>query len=169
MTTGSIQPISRSNTSAGIDPTQTAALNNNQITSMLVSGNIDPKFATLLINQMTSNNVNSILFGDNTNDGSSGSDSTDIFGMQGMVPSNLQAAGASINNDAFGASAFGGVTPQFELSVYSTLIGKTVSATDPLGGQQIEGKVSSVTLQNGNVVLDINGRSVPTNNIIRIM
>jgi len=148
---------------SSIDISQAASLNNNQITAMLVSGNLDPKFTTLLLNQMTSNNMNSILFGTEAEQGN-----VDIFGMQGMIPNNLLGATSMNNTDIFGASAFTSISPQFELSVYSTLIGKVVTATDPLSGQQIEGTVTSVTYQNGRVVLEIGGKIIPTENIIRI-
>ena len=150
--------------SGNLDPSKISGLNNDQITSALVSGNIDPKFATMLINQMTTNNVNSILFGNETNNGTS-SNGTD-FGVSTSAPSNIP--GTTNINDMFGASAFSNVSPQFELSVYSSLIGKTVSAIDPSSGKEITDKVKSVVLQNGKVMLDINGVIVPPENLSRI-
>jgi len=159
-----IDPLSAiSINSGGIDPTQAAALNNNQITAMLVNGNIEPRFATLLLNQMTENNVNSILFGSDTEQ-----ENTDIFGMGGLVPNNLQGTSTMNTNDVFGAGAYNNISPQFELSVYSSLIGKTVIARNPMDGQQIEGVVKSVALENGRVVLAVNGINIPTENMIRI-
>jgi len=146
------------------DPSQISALNNNQITSMLVGGNVDPKFASMLINQMTTNNVNSILFGNETNNGTSNNGID--FGVSTSAPSNIP--GTTNINDMFGASAFSNVSPQFELSVYSSLIGKTVTAIDPASGKEITDKVKSVVLQNGKVMLDVNGVIVPPENLSRI-
>ena len=148
-----------------MDASQVSSMNNNQITSMLVGGNIDPKFATMLIGQMTTNNVNSILFGNET----SNQDSTNAgidFGVSDLTPTNVP--GTTNINDVFGASAFSNVSPQFELSVYSSLIGKTVTAINPATGKEITDKVKSVVLQNGQVMLDVNGVTVPPANIVRI-
>ena len=150
--------------SGNYDPSQISGLNNDQITTALVSGNIDPKFATMLINQMTTNNVDSILFGDQTNNGTS-SNGID-FGISTSTPNNIP--GTTNINDMFGASAFSNVTPQFELSVYSSLIGKTVTAINPSTGKEITDKVKSVVLQNGQVMMDINGVTVPPANIVKI-
>ena len=164
-----IDPIqSVSNNSAAFDPTQATSLNNNQITAMLLNKSIDPKFATILLQQMNQNNIDSILFGEDINNPESSSAGIDIFGMQGMIPSNLQGTNTVNNTDIFGASAFSSISPQFEMSVYSTLIGKTVSATDPLNGQRLEGKVTSVQLQNGQIMVEINDRFIPTNNLTGI-
>ena len=159
----SINSVSSVN-SGNYDPSQISGLNNDQITTALVNGNIDPKFATMLINQMTTNNVNSILFGNETNNETSNNGID--FGVSTSTPSNIP--GTTNINDMFGASAFSNVSPQFELSVYSSLIGKTVTAIDPSSGKEITDKVKSVVLQNGQVMLDINGVNVPPANIIKI-
>jgi len=148
-----------------IDASQISALNNNRITSMLVGGNVDPKFATMLISQMTTNNVNSILFGNETNNQDSTNAGID-FGVSGLTPTNVP--GTTNINDVFGASAFSNVSPQFELSVYSSLIGKTVTAIDPSTGKQITDKVKSVLIENSQVMLDLNGITVPPANLVRI-
>ena len=85
-----------------------------------------------------------------------------------MIPSNLQGTNSMNNTDIFGASAFSSISPQFEMSVYSTLIGKTVTATDPLNGQLMTGNVTSVQLQNGQIMVEINGKFITTNNLIGI-
>jgi hypothetical protein len=119
----------------------------------------------MLISQMTTNNVNSILFGNETNNQDSTNAGID-FGVSGLTPTNVP--GTTNINDVFGASAFSNVSPQFELSVYSSLIGKTVTATDPSTGKQVTDKVKSVVLQNGKVMLDVNGVIVPPENLSRI-
>jgi hypothetical protein len=149
--------------SGNLDPTQANSFNNNEITSMLVKGNLDPKFATMLLNQMTSNNVNSILFGSESNNETSSTAFMD-FGLQGVSSSNT----ATNVNDILGVSSNNYVTPQFEMSVYSSLIGKTVTAINPSTGKEITDKVSSVQLQNGSVMLNINGVMVPPQNITKI-
>lgn len=153
-----VNPVSGNNT--GVDQSQLSSMNNDQITSMLVGGNLDPKFAVMLLNQMSTNNVNSILFGNETE--TSGID----FGVESLTPSNIP--GATNINNTFGASAFSNVTPQFELSVYSSLIGKTVTAVEPSSGKRVTDKVTSVLLQNGKVMLNVNGVIVPPENLLGI-
>jgi hypothetical protein len=157
-----VNPVSGNN-STSFDPSQLSSLDNNQITTLLVNGSLDPKFAVMLMNQMSTNNVDSILFGNQTgNDQSSNID----FGVSNLTPNNIP--GTTNVNDTFGASAFSNVTPQFQLSVYSSLIGKNVTAVDPLSGKQISGKVSGVQLQNGQVILNLSGTLVPTGNVVKI-
>jgi hypothetical protein len=134
-------------------------MNNNQIITELINSKDDPKLATVLLKQMTTNNVNSILFG-NENNTTSSTDNID-FGVSGLT-------GTTNINDTYGASAFSSVSPQFELSVYSSLIGKIVTATDPSSGKEITGNVKSVLLENGKVMLDVNGVKVPPENLSRI-
>ncbi len=165
MANNSIQPI---NTSIGnTDLTQNALSDNNSITSQLMAGNLDPKFASMLVSQMYNNNVNSILFGNEDTSGSSSTGNIDIFGTQAMSSqSNFNVLGQNTN--------FTGIDPQFQMSVYSSLIGKTVTATVPSTSQQITGKVLNVQLQNGQPTLNIipNGKTtgtlVPTTNIVKI-
>jgi hypothetical protein len=154
-----INPVSGSNNTS-VDQSQLSSLNNDQITSMLVGGKIDPKFAVMLLNQMSNNNVNSILFGNETD--TSGID----FGVQSLTPNNIP--GTTNINDTFGASAFSNVTPQFQLSVYSSLIGKTVTAVNPSSGKTITDKVTSVLVQNGKAMLNVNGAIVPPENLLGI-
>jgi len=113
---------------------------------------------------MTTNNVNSILFGNETNNETSNNGID--FGVSTSTPSNIP--GTTNINDVFGASAFSNISPQFELSVYSSLVGKTVTAIDPSSGKEITDEVKSVVLQNGKVMLDLNGVTVPPANLVRI-
>ena len=161
MASDAISAISSSNASSA-NLTQNPLGDNSQITSMLMSGNIDPKFAKMLLSQMYNNNVNTILFGNEDTTGSSSTGNIDIFSSQTSASSsNFNALGQTANNT--------GISPQYEMSVYSSLIGKTITATKPLSnGQQITGKVSSVQLQNGQVVLNVEGTLVPTANILKI-
>jgi len=155
---GSINAVS-SVTNGKSDASQISSMNNNQIFTQLINSKDNPKLATLLLNQMTTNNVNSILFG-NENNTTSSTDNID-FGVSGST-------GTTNVNDMFGTSAFSSVSPQFELSVYSSLIGKIVTATDPSSGKEITGNVKSVLLENGKVMLDVNGVKVPPENLSRI-
>jgi len=158
MASGSVNPVSSSNAS-NIYASQLFSMNNNQIVTQLMNSQDNPKFALALLNQMTTNNVDSILFGNDTTSSSSNID----FGISGVT-------GTTTNvNDTYGAaSAFSNVSPQFELSVYSSLIGKTVTAIDPSSGKEITDQVKSVLLQNGKAMLDVNGVVVPPENILKI-
>ncbi len=162
MASSSVSPI---NNSSNVDAAQLASLNNNQITSLLVSGNLDPKFVNLLMSQMSENDVNSILFGND-----SSSTGFDELGASGLVPSNIPTSSSLAGSDVFAASSptTSNVTPQFELSVFSQLIGKTVTVVDPQSQKRITSKVASVQLLNGQIVLSVNGILVPTSNIVSI-
>ncbi len=127
---------------------------------MLMSGNIDPKFASMLLSQMYNNNVNSILFGSEDTTGSSSTGNIDIFNATSSPSSNFNVLGQTAD--------YSGISPQYQMSVYSSLIGKTITATQPTTNKQITGKVTSVQLQNGQVVLNIGGAMIPTANILKI-
>jgi hypothetical protein len=160
MADNAVTPISSSSI-GNADLTQNSLSDNNSLTSQLVSGNLDPKFASMLVTQMFNNNVNSILFGNEDTSGSSSTGNIDIFGTQAMSSqSNFNVLGQNSN--------FTDINPQFQMSVYSSLIGKTVTAKVPSTGEQITGKVSNVQLQNGQVVLNINDTLVPTSNLVKI-
>jgi len=133
--------------------------NNNQLYALLASGNVDPKFAVMLINQITDNNVNSIMFGSDQEQANANVLGNDLFGAgtDGDLSSTL-----GISNPISSQPS------QFELSVYSTLIGKTVTALNPQTNVELSGKVSSVQLQNGNVMLDVDGTLVPSQNLKKI-
>ncbi|MFH1710276.1 MAG: hypothetical protein ABH860_04300 [bacterium] len=154
MAYGSVNPVSSSSNTA-----QIFSMNNNEIITQLLNSQDNPKFATVLLNQITSNNMNSILFG-TENDTTSSSSNID-FGVSGLT-------GTTNINDVFGASAFSNISPQFELSVYSSLIGRTVTAKDPSSGKDITGQVKSVLLESGKAMLDIDGVTVPTENLSRV-
>jgi hypothetical protein len=110
---------------------------------------------------MYNNNVNSILFGNEDTSGSSSTGNIDIFGTQATSSqSNFNVLGQNTN--------FTDINPQFQMSVYSSLIGKTVTAKVPSTNGQITGKVTSVQLQNGQVTLNVDGTLVPTSNLIKI-
>lgn len=160
MVNGPISAIS-SSTAAKVNFNQNTFSDNNQIASTLTAGNVDPKFAKMLLQQMASNSVNTILFGNQDTTGASDSGDLDVFGTQ--------STGTQSNSDILGqTSAFSGVSPQFEMSVYSSLIGKTVTAKNPLSSEQITGKVLNVQLQNNKAVLNINGTLVPTENLLKV-
>lgn len=134
---------------------------NNQISALLMSGSLDPKFAGILMNQMSANNVDTILFGNEDTSGSSSTGNVDIF-------NNLPTGQQTTFNPVDQNSVSSGVSPQFEISVYSSLIGKTVTAKKPLSGGQLTGKVISVQVQNGAPVLNVDGTLVPPANLIKI-
>ena len=160
MADNAVTPISNSSVS-NADLTQNPLSDNNAMTAQLMSGNLDPKFASMLVNQMYNNNVNSILFGNEDTSGSSSTGNIDIFGTQAMSSqSNFNVLGQNSNSTD--------INPQFQMSVYSSLIGKTVTAKVPSSNVQITGKVASVQLQNGQVALNVNGTLVPTSNLIKI-
>ena len=166
MTSSSVSSVNSS--VSNFDAAQVGSMSNDQITSLLVSGNLQPQFVTLLMNQMADNNLNSILFGSQDTSGSGAG--FDELGASGLVPSNVPTSSSMNGSDVFAASSTGltGITPQMELSVYSQLIGKTVTAVNPLDQKKITDKVTSVQMQNGQVVLNLNGVLVATANVVSI-
>jgi hypothetical protein len=166
MASSSVSPV---NGNTNFDASQVAAMSNNQITSLLVSGNLDPKFVNLLLSQMSNNNVSSILFG---NEDTTGGSSTgfDAFGAAGLVPNNLPSDSSFGGTDALSGSSANtsSVSPQFQLSVYSQLIGKTVTVVNPLNQQRVTDKVTSVELQNQQVVINVNGLIVSPSALVTI-
>ena len=164
MASSSIQPVNNN-----FDPAQVASLNNNQITSLLVSGNLDPKFIKLLLSQMSDNNVNSILFGNENAQETSGNTGFDALGATGLVPSNIPTSNDISNSgNVLGSGSFTSITPQVELSVFSQLVGKTVSVSNPVTGKKTTDKVTSVFMQNGQIMLNVNGVVVPTTDLISV-
>jgi hypothetical protein len=164
MATNPISAISSSSTTTNninnVDLQQNTLSDNSQLTAMLMSGNIDPKFASLLLSQMYNNNVNTILFGSEDTTGSSSTGNIDIFDSAAAPSSNFNVLGQTADNS--------GISPQYQMSVYSSLIGKTITATQPLTNGQITGKVTAIQLQNGQVMLNVSGTLVPTTNILKI-
>jgi hypothetical protein len=161
-------PISGVSSSTNSTDISTAAsMNNNQIMAALMNGNIDNKFANLLISQMASNNADSILFGDQSS--SSSGSSFDPFGSSDPFSSDTSNGNAITSQSILNNSSSSGyITPQFEMSVYSSLIGKTVTALDPSTGKQITNKVASVTVQNGKTVLMVGTTIIPPENLLKI-
>jgi len=157
MAYGPVNPISSSDINNTTSASQVFSQNNNNLITQLMSSQSNPKLATVLLNQITDNNVNSILFGNDTTSSTANID----FGVSGYT-------GTTNINDIYGASTGNNVSSQFELSVYSSLIGKTVTAIDPSSGKNITGQVKSVLLQNGKAMLDVNGVTVPPENISKI-
>lgn len=151
------------NTPSSFDPTQISGLTNSQITALLMNQSINPSFATLLLNQISVNNVDTILFGDNS--GASGNDGIDLTGE---IPSNLLGTSSLNLQDSLSAGNASSITPQYEISVYSSLVGKTVVVLNPLSGAQEQGKVTSVDVKNGQAVLNLSGKLYPVANLISV-
>jgi hypothetical protein len=159
-----ILPVSNKTTSA-YDASQIASMTNSQISSSLMKGNIDPKFAGLLMNQMTTNNINTILFGnEEDSSGSSALGATsDIFG--GVAQSNTSS---DIYSTMSQTGNYSNVSPQYQMSVYSSLIGKTVTVADPTGSTALTGTVKSVSLKNNEIMLQVNDKLVAAANLTSI-
>jgi len=164
-------PISAvtNNKQGNIDTSQSASLNNSQISALLTSGNVDPKFATVLMNQMTTNNINSILFSDDNESSSSDFLGADLLGNTSSNNDSLSSTfGMSGTSGTNNIGSLQGVPMEFQMTVYSTLIGKSVTAVDPSTNTQVTGAVKSVQLQNGQVMIDINGTIIPAQNLLKI-
>ncbi len=124
----------------------------------------NPDFLRLFIAQMSSPNLDS-LFGNEEND-------TSIFGGFGIPSSTSDLFGGFStgipSTSFFGQnSLYSGFSPQLELAIWSNLVGKTVEVINPQTQEMTSGKVQSIVLQNGQVMLDVDGLLVPTNNLLK--
>lgn len=164
MAYNAILPVNN-NTKSSYDVSQVAALNNSQIASTLMNGTSDPRFAALLMNQMTTNSINNILFGneEDTSGSSALGATSDIFG--GVGQSNTSS---DIYSTMSQTGNYSNISPQYQMSVYSSLIGKTVTASETSGSASITGVVKSVFLNNNAVMLQLEEKAVPANNLTSI-
>jgi hypothetical protein len=151
----SIVPVSTKTTTA-YDASQVASMTNSQISSKLMNGSLDPKFASLLMNQMTTNSINNILFGneEDTSGSSALGSTSDIFGGVGQ-----SSTSSDIYSTMSQTGNYSSVSPQYQMSVYSSLIGKTVTGAET-SGTSITGVVKSVYLDNNVVMLQLEKKSI---------
>jgi hypothetical protein len=132
-----------------------------------ITANInDPTFMQLLITQMRNPDLGS-LFG--TDDDESKSS---LFGNTSELFGSSQNLFSGINQNSSSAGLFGafgqtplmsGITPQMELSIWSGLIGKTITARESTTGNSINGKIESVQLDLGAVKLKIGNNLIDPN------
>ncbi|MFA4966693.1 MAG: hypothetical protein WC624_00515 [Candidatus Margulisiibacteriota bacterium] len=124
-------------------------------------------FALMLAQNM---NAFDILYGDDQSRDDS------IFGSSvfGTAPSSTSSifgnvTGVNFPSDIGGVSTgYTGVSPAVEMIARSNLIGKTVDAIDPSTRQQFSGKVESVSVQGGILLINVGGISVPPENLLTV-
>ena len=91
------------------------------------------------------------LFGDNNDDNSNDAYST-LFPTQ-QTANSLFSSSASVCQ---------------EMLTRSNLIGKTVEILDPESNKIITGKVTGVTVESGKLLILVNGKSLPPENLVTI-
>jgi hypothetical protein len=135
------------------------------------AANTDPGLFQLMLAQSMNNNAFNILFGNDED-----SNNTSIFG------SNNTAFGSSssvFGEDILGNSSAslssnisnnlsGGTSPALEMIARSGLIGKTVEAVRPGSKETFKGKVESVSVASGILLINVGGVNVPAENLIKV-
>ncbi len=116
-------------------------------------------FLNLYIAQLQSASLDSLFSSEGSDSSSSslGSSSSSFFGSSSSLLSSI----ANSSGNSLASS------PAMQLSIYSNLIGKDISAIDPKTGVTSSGTVNSVVLQNSVAMLDIGSGLVDPSNIIR--
>lgn len=124
----------------------------------------NPDTFALMLAQNLTNNID-ILFGDETTSNNSVFGSTTNFGS---TASNSFSSAFGTDFSGLPTSGTTGVSPAVEMIARSNLIGKTVEAVDPSTGKQFSGKVESVSVQGGILLINVGGVSVPPENLITV-
>lgn len=116
-------------------------------------------FSRILLEQMSSPNLDT-LFGNTQETNNS------IFGAGNLTS---QFFGTSSTNNLLSNLLGQNLSGGLEMSIWSNLIGKTVTVVNSDTQAYVSGKVESITLQNGEpmLVLD-NGTAVSPNNLVEI-
>ena len=126
---------------------------------------INSDFLRLLVTQMSNPDLSSLFSTSESENSSSspfGGSFDSLFGTNSSANSLNSLSSLTGNNslsalsNSFGTSPLiSGLSPQMELSIWSSLIGKTVTAVDPQTNLKVSGKVLSVAIQNEKAVLEI--------------
>jgi hypothetical protein len=104
--------------------------------------------------------VNNSVFGSSSVFGASPSSISPAFGGMGE---------ATLPSDIAGLGTSAGATPQyFELIARSALIGKMVDAIDPDTGKQFSGEVKSVSIENGQLIIDVSGTKIAPESLVKV-
>lgn len=131
----------------------------------------DPSFLKLYMAQLDQQSFDTLFGDEGLNNSIFGSDSSNVFATSPSSTSDLFGGTGSANlpSDIAGGnlSQIGG-SQYLEMVAKSNLIGKTVSAVDPATKQQFTGKVESVSLDNGVLLLTVGGKKVPIESILSI-
>lgn len=114
----------------------------------------NPEYLRLMMTQMTTPNFSSFMSTDTENN------NNNIFGTTNAY------SGVSSNfySDLIKGNSSGSITPQMELSIYGALIGKTITAV--FDNNTIKGKVESVYMKANNVMINIEGTTFSSDNLI---
>ncbi len=103
--------------------------------------------------------VNNSVFGDTGTFGTAASSTSNLFGEFG---------GVTLPSDISGLTQQTGGAPYIELLARSNLPGKTVVAVNPLTKQKFTGEVKSVLIENGMILINVDGIKIPPENILEI-
>lgn len=150
-----------SNTDRGtIDPTQF---------SRTGSPYTNPDFFKLYMAQLDQKSFDTLFAEEGMNNSIFG-DSNSIFGT---VPSSTDTlfggtGGATLPSDIGGGLSTTGGSQYMELIARSNLVGKIVEAINPQTKQKFTGKVDSVLVDNGILLIEVGGVKVPPEYLVKI-
>ena len=127
------------------------------------STTINSDFMRILLAQMSNPDLSSLFSTDDTGNNSSSSPFGGSFDSLFNTNSSLNSLSSLTGNNSLSALSnssgtsplLSGLSPQMELSIWSSLVGKTVTAIDPQTNEKISGKVLSVAVQNEKAMLEI--------------
>jgi hypothetical protein len=125
-------------------------------------------FALMLAQNLNSNF--DILFGNEESKNSSVFGNTNAFGASSANTSSyLGDFGINYLSDIGGqTSTTTGLSPALEMIARSNLIGKTVEAINPTTRKHFDGKVESVSVQGGILLINVDGIAVPPENLVQV-
>jgi hypothetical protein len=126
----------------------------------------DPDLFAVALQKSMNSNALSILFGDEQSEGNAIFGSSSFSGGDGTISDPLASmtTGTTYPSDLLGQNLYANtVSPQIEMIARSNLIGKTVTAINPVTKSRFSGDVKSISLNNGVLliaIVDTSGKSI---------
>ncbi|MFA5098318.1 MAG: hypothetical protein WC490_06825 [Candidatus Margulisiibacteriota bacterium] len=139
------------------------------------SGGVNTDFIRILLAQMSLPDLSGLFASDDNNNDSSpfGGAFDSMFNTNASLNTISSLTGnnsLSSLSDSYGTSPLlSGLSAQMELSIWSSLIGKTVTSIDPQTNEKVSGKVLSVAIQNEKALLEIaDGEFITPESVISV-
>ncbi|GEM_PF-2274760 len=139
------------------------------------SGGVNTDFIRILLAQMSLPDLSGLFSSDDNNNDSSpfGGAFDSMFNTNASLNTISALTGnnslSSLSNSYGTSPLLSGLSAQMELSIWSSLIGKTVTAVDPQTSEKVSGKVLSVAIQNEKALLEIaDGEFITPESVISV-
>lgn len=140
-----------------------------QYTSQVSSAYSNPELFQLQLNQAMNSMTANILFGDeDTKNNAVFGDSSALLGSTDL--SSIYGSSGSSNSlsDLFGSMGTSTSLNYIQLIAQAYLVGKNVEAINPETKRSFTGTVNSVSLDRGQVLIDIGGIQVPPEYLLKV-